>query len=414
MKITLTRNIKLPHKNPFEVVERKGIGHPDTVADALAEKISVEYSKYCLKHFGAVLHHNVDKTAVLGGLVRVDWGNGQMLKPIRVLIDGRISASFGSKKIPVKAICEKAIKLQLSNSLPSLDTKRWLRIIDESTTYSKNPRWFRPLSLSDVPDHANRFANDTSAVVSYWPLSKTEQAALLLEGYFYGRGGRPRFKEFGQDIKVMIVRKEEKFNITLCVPFFAKHISSGEKYWKMLSGLESDLLCYAKSFLGDKARIDLKVNPHDQRRKGQKSANSFYFVASGGALDYGEEGVVGRGNNRLGVIPSFRPYTMEAACGKNPVYHVGKVLGLLADTLAKRISETFDCHSEVWIITRNADPLFEPNNIIVNVSKGIPARRLKEVAREILNKRDWTKKIIYKEALVPTSFGFPDKRNFCY
>lgn len=99
MNILISNNIKFPGDNQFEVVERKGTGHPDTVADSIAEKISVEYSKYCLEHFGAVLHHNVDKTAVLGGLVKIDWRKGEMIRPIRVLVNGRISASFNREQI---------------------------------------------------------------------------------------------------------------------------------------------------------------------------------------------------------------------------------------------------------------------------------------------------------------------------
>jgi S-adenosylmethionine synthetase len=44
-----------------EIVERKGIGHPDTIADALAERLSVALSRLYLERFGAILHHNVDK-----------------------------------------------------------------------------------------------------------------------------------------------------------------------------------------------------------------------------------------------------------------------------------------------------------------------------------------------------------------
>ena len=36
----------------FEVVERKGIGHPDTLCDTIAEKVSQAYSQYCLEHYG--------------------------------------------------------------------------------------------------------------------------------------------------------------------------------------------------------------------------------------------------------------------------------------------------------------------------------------------------------------------------
>ena len=50
----------------FEIVERKGLGHPDSLADGLANAISVSYSKHCLKNFGYVLHHNVDKLYIGG------------------------------------------------------------------------------------------------------------------------------------------------------------------------------------------------------------------------------------------------------------------------------------------------------------------------------------------------------------
>jgi S-adenosylmethionine synthetase len=255
--------------------------------------------------------------------------------------------------------------------------------------------------LDDVPDHANTFANDTSAVVSYWPLTPSEQLALKLEGYFYDNNQKPKFKEFGQDIKVMVVRREDKFDITLCVPFFSKYVGNADSYWSMLYKLESDLLKYAKGLLDNKAEIDLKVNPHDQRRRGSVDAKSFYFVASGGALDYGEEGLVGRGNNRLGIIPSFRPYTMEAACGKNPIYHVGKVLGIVSDVLAREVADQCNCNVEVWIITRNADPLFEPNNVIINTSKKVDDKRISEIVGSVLADRTWTKKILEEEVVIP-------------
>jgi len=401
MKILYTNNIKFPGNSPFEVVERKGIGHPDTVADAIAERISVDYSKYCLEHFGAVLHHNVDKFAALGGLVKVDWGKAEMIKPVRVLVNGRISGSFNKKIIPLKEIYTKAIKDQLAISLPSLNTDKSLEIIDLSTTYSKNARWFNPLSLDDIPDHSDLPANDTSAVVSYWPLTKSEQLVLKLEGYFYDKKQKPKSKDYGQDIKVMIVRRENKFDITLCVPFFSKYLKGPNLYWTKLHELEFELIKYARSFLGDEAIIDLKVNPHDQRKKGSIDAKSFYFVAAGGALDYGDEGVVGRGNNRLGIIPSFRPYTMEAACGKNPVYHVGKVLGFVSDELAKEIAKECNCNVEVWIVTRNADPLFEPNNIIINTSEKVNKQRIEGVVRSALSQRDWTDKIIHEGVIIP-------------
>jgi len=146
MKINIEKRKNIINPN-FEVVERKGVGHPDTVSDSLAEKISVEYSKYCLEHFGYVLHHNVDKVGVLGGLIDLNWQNSYLKKPIRVILDGRISCSFGGEKIPVYEIAEKAIKEQIVKNLPILNVEKDLEIVDFSTDYSKNPHWFNPRAM---------------------------------------------------------------------------------------------------------------------------------------------------------------------------------------------------------------------------------------------------------------------------
>lgn len=63
-----------PAGQPVDIVERKGLGHPDTLADALAERMSVAYSRHCLGRFGAVLHHNLDKLPWLPGLILSQWG----------------------------------------------------------------------------------------------------------------------------------------------------------------------------------------------------------------------------------------------------------------------------------------------------------------------------------------------------
>ncbi len=44
-----------------EIVERKGIGHPDSVCDAAADACSRALCKYYFETFGRYYHHNVDK-----------------------------------------------------------------------------------------------------------------------------------------------------------------------------------------------------------------------------------------------------------------------------------------------------------------------------------------------------------------
>ena len=85
------------------------MGHPDTLSDALAETLSVNYSNYTLQKYGAVLHHNFDKVGLLGGASHVVFGKGFLTKPIRVLLNGRASTKFGNEGIPVGLFTRKIL-----------------------------------------------------------------------------------------------------------------------------------------------------------------------------------------------------------------------------------------------------------------------------------------------------------------
>ena len=41
--------------------------------------------------------------------------------------------------------------------------------------------------------------------------------------------------------------------------------------------------------------------------------------------EMGDDGAVGRGNSKYGLITSGRPMSLEATIGKKPINHVGKL-----------------------------------------------------------------------------------------
>jgi S-adenosylmethionine synthetase len=401
MNIHISNKLQTPEEMDFEVVERKGIGHPDTLADGLAEKISVEYSKYCLEHFGFILHHNVDKVTIMGGLSKVDWNSGEFLKPVRVLVNGRMSASFKGEQIPLEEIQQMTVKKYLNKRLPRLDTDKWLLVINETTQYSRNPKWFNPTSEDDLPEYKKRFANDTSAVVGVWPLTAAENLTLELEGIFYDSEDNPKFPYIGQDIKVMTVRRNDTYNITMCIPFFAQEITNFEDYQTKKDTIYQFVDNHIKKSFPTVKDYELFINTQDQNVIDKTTVKKLYFVAGGSSTDFGEEGCVGRGNNRRGIIPMFRTYSMEAAWGKNPVYHVGKVYGLIVDSMAKEIAEELECKVEILIITNNGDPFFSPHNIYVNTSKKVDHNIIENKITEILSRRNWTDQIVFEEKLIP-------------
>src|SRR5574341_2664991 len=103
---------------PVEIVERKGIGHPDSLCDGIAERISVEYTKWCIEHLGAPLHHNFDKVQLVAGETNVGYGVGELIKPIRIQIAGRgTPIAPDGTKVPMDAIAINAAKAHLRETM---------------------------------------------------------------------------------------------------------------------------------------------------------------------------------------------------------------------------------------------------------------------------------------------------------
>jgi len=391
---------------PFEAVERKGIGHPDTVIEGIAEAISIDYSRFCLRNFGAVLHHHFDKSLIMGGRAKIDFGVGRMKKPIRLIINGRISSQFGNREINYKQIQENSAKKYLKKVLPALDVQKWLKVYSYTTSYSRSPVWYRPRSLDDLPEFRRPYANDTAAIVSYWPLSITERLVLKMEKFFYKKDGSPRFSYIGQDIKVLAVRHKNDIEATLCIPFMSIKIPNKKFYFEKLEKIKSQLTDSAHRFLGDKFRIKIFINTQDRLLfEGTKRGTSHYFVVSGSALDYGEEGLVGRGNRTRGLLSSVRPYSTDAIYGKNPAFHVGKVYTYFAEQITRRISEELGCECTLIFLTQNKSLITSPQKVVVSVSKKIGLKKAEKIIEEELHKKDWVRKIVQNKYFLPMPGG---------
>lgn len=404
MNLYIKENSINSNQQPIEVVERKGLGHPDTIADGIAESISMEYSKYCLENFGVILHHNVDKTMVLGGQCDLEYGRGKLLKSFRVLFGGRMSRSFGDQEIDFKAIQVTAAKKYFQRILPRLDTDKDLEFHHFTSSSSRILHWFSPITLDDLPEHKNPYANDTATIVGFWPFSTLEQMVLASERYFYEFEQKihSRFDFVGGDIKVMALRRGREIELTLCVPFHADRISNQKEYFEHKSLIESGLQKLLEEKFGNSLNIVLKINTQDQKIKSDNDdGRGRYLTAIGSALDYGEEGISGRGNRCRGLISSMRPSTVESAYGKNPVYHVGKVYSPIANTIAQQIGSYFDCETTIIITTRNGDPLYSPYNVVVETSKTVERQIVQKNIEDQLEKRDWTTRIITEGIFLP-------------
>jgi S-adenosylmethionine synthetase len=213
----------LPHELAVEVVERKGVSHPDTLADGIAELASIRYSRHCLHLAGAVLHHNLDKVAVLGGRAAFTEADGIYDRSLRVIFGGRISTSFAGRELPAREILQQAAVEHLRSALPGFDRVK-LQVRHETTDSSKFPHWFAPRSLEDLPERPRAFSNDTAYLVGAWPRTAAETVVLLAEAWFR------RFPWAGSDIKALAVRDGATFTVTVCVPALAGYLTGSEEF----------------------------------------------------------------------------------------------------------------------------------------------------------------------------------------
>ncbi len=87
-------------KKQVELVERKGIGHPDSIADGLSESVSRALCRMYLERYDRVLHHNTDETQIVGGQSAPRFGGGDVLEPIYILLVGRATTEVGGQRLP--------------------------------------------------------------------------------------------------------------------------------------------------------------------------------------------------------------------------------------------------------------------------------------------------------------------------
>ncbi len=361
----------------YEFVERKGIGHPDTLSDALAEKLSVRYSNYTLEKYGAVLHHNFDKVGLLGGASYVTFGEGHLIKPIRVLINGRASTRFGDEEIPVKDMLISWTKDFLKLKFPMIDTNKDLefhynlsnqsspgKTEEFESTNAPRKHWFEPRKLEDLPELKKLVSNDTSLGVGYAPYSILEQLILDIENTLNSENFKKDNPWIGSDIKIMGFRNLDSFGITMCIPQIANHVKSAEEYKKNMTKAHETIMQIAEKLGVNK--LELNFNTRDNFL-----TMELYLTAIGSSIESGDEGLVGRGNRINGVISPTRPMSMEGACGKNPVYHIGKVYYVAANEISKKIYQKFNVPCEVALISQSGRDLLDPWAIFITLPENV-------------------------------------------
>ncbi|HEX8961282.1 MAG TPA: methionine adenosyltransferase [Geobacteraceae bacterium] len=357
-----------------EIVERKGTGHPDQICDSLMEAISVALSREYLREFGTILHYNIDKGLLAAGSVEKRFGGGRVLRPMELTIGDRATFRAGGKEIPVGEIAIDAARRWVGENLRFVDPERHLRFRVVLAPGSEE--------LTDIfarPGEV-RVANDTSAAVGYYPLSPTERVVLGLERFLNGKEFKERYPESGEDVKVMGARRGRELDLTVAMPLLAPSVASEQAYFARKEAILGEMRGFIAQF-GGFARIAVNFNTLDAPGRG---LGGVYLSLLGTSAEDADSGQVGRGNRVNGLISMNRPMGTEAAAGKNPVSHVGKIYNILAHKMARDIYQEIDGIKEVYVLllSRIGTPIDRPQMASAQLllEKG---RRIGEIARQV-------------------------------
>ena len=337
-----------------ELVERKGLGHPDYICDSVAEAASKALSKYYIEKYGMILHHNLDKVLLVGGQANPVFGGGEVLHPIYILVSGRATTEIVRngrvEPIPVGKIIVEAVRNWIKENFRYLDPVNHV-IVDYRIGKGS-------VDLVKVFEERTRtpLANDTSIGVGYAPLSTLEKLVFQTERLLNSKDFKKKHPAVGEDIKVMGLRRGKKIDLTIAAAIISRHVRDIDEYINVKEIIRETTLDLGTKIAPD-YDIYVHVNTADMIEK-----KIVYLTVTGTSAEHGDDGETGRGNRVNGLITPMRPMSLEATAGKNPVNHVGKIYNVAARMIAERIYREVKGIREVYVklLSQIGKPIDQP------------------------------------------------------
>ncbi|CAD7768882.1 S-adenosylmethionine synthase [Candidatus Methanoperedenaceae archaeon GB50] len=332
----------------MEIVERKGVGHPDSIADGIAEAASRALCNLYEDECGMILHHNTDQVEIVAGSSAPEYGGGKLISPIYVLLNGRATKEFEGTPIPTDTTVIGAARKYLEETLLNIDLER--HVILDCRIGSGSTDLQNVFKRGEVP-----LANDTSFGVGFAPLSETEELTYNTERFMIEELRRKGIPAIGEDVKVMGFRENETISLTIACAMVGRYVDDLDAYISIKEEIAEKVLDMAVKYTERDVRV--MVNTADDLEAG-----SVYLTVTGTSAEMGDDGSVGRGNRCNGLITPWRPMSMEATSGKNPINHSGKIYNLLSNEMAREIAEEVRGVEDVYIriLSRIGYPIDQP------------------------------------------------------
>lgn len=354
---------------PVEIVERKGKGHPDTLCDKATEELSIALSNFYLENYGRIYHHNVDKCVLVGGESRTEFGGGEVIEQIYLLLTGRAALS---EELPLEDFAVENTKRWLADEMRYLDVENDI-IIDHKIKKGSEEL----VKSFDYEEEVPR-ANDTSIGVAFAPLTEVERIVYEVEKTLNSAETKSKIPAIGEDIKVMGIRHRDTIWLTIASAIISSLVEDSEVYSDVTNEIK-DLAYRTCNKISD-METRISVNSADIPETG-----SYYLTTTGTSAEHGDDGQVGRGNRVNGLITPYRPMTMESTAGKNPVNHVGKIYSVAAREIVDRVVDLGVDQACCYMVSEIGSPISDPLFIDVELSDVSMRRDVEQIIEEVLD-----------------------------
>ncbi|MBI3077933.1 MAG: methionine adenosyltransferase [Deltaproteobacteria bacterium] len=360
-----------------ELVERKGLGHPDTLCDSLVEAISLGLNRMYLARAGAILHYNIDKALLVAGQCVKGFGWGELMRPMELIVGDRATFEVDGMRLPVEETTRAAVDAWVGAQLPHVRPGKDLQT---RVVLAPGSQELRRIFRDREPEIAS---NDTCGASGYAPLSPVEEIVLAVERFLNSPGFKEAFPDTGQDVKVLGVRQDESLALTVAMPMLCLATPSERAYFQRKGEVHAAL---AECFRSSPFEIEWKLNSLDHPGRGTEGV---YLTLTGTSAEDADSGQVGRGNRANGLIAFSRPTGGEAAPGKNPVAHAGKVYSVLSHRLARlihaRCPELLEV--DVHLAARIGEPVDRPWTAVqVILPNGLGLTEVEGAIREVVER----------------------------
>ena len=359
----------------IELVERKGLGHPDSIADGVSESVSRALSRMYLDEFGKILHHNTDETQVVGGGSEPKFGGGRVTSPIYILLVGRATTEVNGEKLPYRDVAVEEAKKYVQSICAHIDIDNHVEFDCKIGQGS--------VDLRGVFEQKAVLSNDTSFGVGFAPLSDTERLVLESERFLTLKL-KKKLPALGEDVKVMGFRHKDAIHLTVAAALVDSEVKDAKEYASVCEEVHDTLAEQAAKLTRRTVTID--VNTADDPELGR-----YYLTVTGCSMEAGDDGSVGRGNRANGLITPCRPMSLEASAGKNPVNHVGKIYNLLGNLIANDIvkeagGDVREVH--VRILSQIGKPVDDPQVASIQIlpADGVKLAKVKPNADAVAQK----------------------------